>query len=59
MPPDWYYTTSNDAKLREVQHVFGGSPKVGHLRIPVMAILEVELEKQGDAWKISKLAEGV
>ncbi|HEY0093458.1 MAG TPA: non-canonical purine NTP pyrophosphatase, partial [Archangium sp.] len=45
MPPDWYYVTSNDEKLREFQHLLGGPPKVGHLRTSVMEILEVDLEK--------------
>lgn len=45
MTPAWYYTTSNDEKLREFQHVFGSSPRIGYLRIPITEILEVELEK--------------
>jgi XTP/dITP diphosphohydrolase len=45
MTPAWFYTTSNDAKLREFQQLFGSSPRIGYLRIPVMEILEVELEK--------------
>jgi XTP/dITP diphosphohydrolase len=45
MPPDWYYTTSNPEKLREFRHVFGTSSRIGYLSIPVMEILEVELEK--------------
>jgi XTP/dITP diphosphohydrolase len=45
MIPAWYYNTSNDEKRREFQHVFGSSPKLGYLTIPVTEILEVELEK--------------
>jgi XTP/dITP diphosphohydrolase len=43
--PDWYYNTSNDAKVHEVLHFFGGSPRLGILRHPITEILETNLEQ--------------
>ncbi len=45
MMPDWYFNSSNDAKTREVRHVFGGSGRMGILRHSVIELLETDLEK--------------
>jgi XTP/dITP diphosphohydrolase len=45
MTPVWYYNTTNDAKVREVQHYFAGSPRLGILRHNVTEILEADLEQ--------------
>lgn len=45
MMPDWYFNTSNDSKIREVRHVFGGSGRMGFLRYSVAELLETDLEK--------------
>lgn len=45
MTTAWYYNTSNEAKIREVRHFFGGSGKLGILRHPVTEILDSNLEK--------------
>jgi XTP/dITP diphosphohydrolase len=45
MMPDWYYNTSNDSKVREALHFFGGSARLGILRHPVMEILDTDLER--------------
>jgi XTP/dITP diphosphohydrolase len=45
MMPDWYYNTSNDEKVREVLHFFGGTRRLGILRYPVTEILDTNLEQ--------------
>jgi XTP/dITP diphosphohydrolase len=45
MLPDWYYNTSNDWKVREFLHFFGGPGRLGILRHPITEILETDLEK--------------
>jgi XTP/dITP diphosphohydrolase len=45
MRPIWYYNTSNAAKIREVQHFFGGTPLLGILRYDVTDILDPDLER--------------
>jgi XTP/dITP diphosphohydrolase len=45
MMPDWYYNTSNDAKMREILHCFGGSGRLGILRHPITEILDTDLVK--------------
>jgi XTP/dITP diphosphohydrolase len=45
MMPDWYYNTSNDAKVREVLHYFGGVGRMGILRHPITEILDTDLER--------------
>lgn len=45
MTPAWYYNTTNEAKIREVRHFFGGNPRLGILRHDVMEILETDLEQ--------------
>jgi XTP/dITP diphosphohydrolase len=43
--PDWYFNTSNAAKIREVVHFFGGAGKMGILRHPITEILDTDLER--------------
>jgi XTP/dITP diphosphohydrolase len=45
MTPIWYYNTSNEAKIREVRHFFGGTPQLGFLRHAVTEILDTDLER--------------
>jgi XTP/dITP diphosphohydrolase len=45
MMPDWYYNSSNEAKVREALHFFGSSGRLGILRHPVTEILDTELER--------------
>ncbi|MFL5344779.1 MAG: non-canonical purine NTP pyrophosphatase [Hyalangium sp.] len=45
MMSDWYFNTSNDSKIREVLHVFGGSGRLGILRHPIVELLETDLDK--------------
>jgi XTP/dITP diphosphohydrolase len=45
MTTDWYYNTSNDSKIREALHFFGGPGRLGILRHPVTEILDTDLEK--------------
>ena len=45
MMPDWYFNTSNDAKIAEITHVFGSSGRLGILRQPIVELLETNLEK--------------
>ncbi|AKJ05351.1 XTP/dITP diphosphohydrolase [Archangium gephyra] len=44
MAPTWFYNTTNSEKLRELQHVLGGSAKLGYLTAKVTEILDVDLE---------------
>lgn len=44
MTTDWFYNTTNDAKIREIQHFFGPG-RLGILRHAVTEILETDLER--------------
>lgn len=41
----WYYNTTNEAKIREVQHFFRGTSKLGILRHSITEILDTDLER--------------
>ncbi|MDY7230851.1 non-canonical purine NTP pyrophosphatase [Hyalangium rubrum] len=60
MATTWYYNSTNEEKIREVQHLFSGSQRLRILRHPIIEILDTDLErvvlaKAADAYRSTRM----